>query len=194
MLGRFREKYQKIFIPIGKYFSILSFSPNLLTILSLMAALGAMFWFKEKNLILGIFFIVMVGFFDIADGSTARYTKNETRFGGVLDHVIDRYAEFFIITGIVLGGFISWFWGFAALFGMVMASYTRAKAESIGGIKNCTIGIAERQEKIILIILGSGAQFYFENALVYAIILVTIISHITVIQRLLYAKKMIEYS
>lgn len=191
MLGRYREKYQKIFFPFGKYFAILSISPNTLTILSLLSSLVAMVWFKENDLILGIFSILMVGFFDIMDGTTARYMENETRFGGVLDHVIDRYAEFFIIIGIVLGGYISWFWGFAAMFGMVMASYTRAKAEFIGGIKDCTVGIAERQEKMILIILGSSAQFYFEKALVYTIIFVAIISHITVIQRLLFAKKMI---
>jgi CDP-diacylglycerol--glycerol-3-phosphate 3-phosphatidyltransferase/archaetidylinositol phosphate synthase len=189
MLGTYREKYQKILLPFGKIFAVLSISPNTLTILSLIASAGAMVGYMENNLLLGVFFILVTGFFDIADGTTARYTKTESRFGTVLDHVVDRYAEFFIITGIVLGGYVSWLWGFAALFGMIMASFTRAKAESVGGMASCTVGIAERQEKLILVIIGSLAQVYYDNALLIAIVVVAVVSHITVVQRLLYAKK-----
>ncbi|MCX9015135.1 MAG: CDP-alcohol phosphatidyltransferase family protein [Candidatus Methanoperedens sp.] len=189
MLGKYREKYQKILLPFGKIFAVLSISPNTLTILSLIASAGAMVGYMENNLLLGVFFILVTGFFDIADGTTARYTKTESRFGTVLDHVVDRYAEFFIITGIVLGGYVSWLWGFAALFGMIMASFTRAKAESVGGMASCTVGIAERQEKLILVIIGSLAQVYYDNALLVAIVVVAVVSHITVVQRLLYAKK-----
>jgi len=190
MLGRFREKYQRLFLPLGKIFAMLSLSPNMLTLLSLLSSIASMLEFKDRNLLAGVFFILLTGMFNMADGTTARYLKNQTRFGGVLDHVTDRYAEFFIITGIVYGGYVSWFWGFFALFGMVMASYTRAKAESIGRLKSCTVGIAERQEKLILIIIGALAQPYYENALLYVIITVALISHVTVIQRLLFVKKM----
>ena len=189
MLGKFRNNYQKVLLPFGKIFAVLSISPNTLTILSLIASVGAMIGYMENNLLLGVFFILVTGFFDIADGTTARYTNNESRFGSVLDHVVDRYAEFFIIAGIVLGEYVSWEWGFAALFGMIMASFTRAKAESVGGMASCTVGFAERQEKLILVIIGSLAQIYYENALLYAIVIVAVLSHITVIQRLLYAKK-----
>lgn len=189
MLGKFRNNYQKVLLPFGKFFAVLSISPNTLTILSLIASVGAMIGYMEKSLLLGVFFIFVTGFFDIADGTTARYTKTESRFGSVLDHVVDRYAEFFIIAGIVLGGYVSWIWGFAALFGMIMASFTRAKAESVGGMESCTVGFAERQEKLILVIIGSLAEIYYDNALLYAIVIVAVFSHITVIQRLLYAKK-----
>jgi len=192
MLGRFRERYQRILLPIGKIFAILSITPNMLTLLSLLSSIAALFKFKENNILAGVFFILMTGLFDIADGTTARYLKSETRFGSVLDHVTDRYAEFFIIVGIVSGGYVSWFWGFFALFGMIMASYTRAKAESTGGLKSCTVGIAERQEKFILIIIGALGELYYENALLYMIIFVAIISHITVIQRLLFTRRMID--
>ena len=189
MLGKYRNNYQKILLPFGKFFAVLSISPNTLTILSLIASVGAMVGYMNGNLLLGVFFILVTGFFDIADGTTARYTKTESRFGSVLDHVVDRYAEFFIIAGIVLGEYVSWEWGFAALFGMIMASFTRAKAESVGGMESCTVGFAERQEKLILVIIGSLVEIYYDNALLYAIIIVAVLSHITVVQRLLYAKK-----
>jgi len=71
----------------------------------------------------------------------------------------------------------------------LMASFTRAKAESVGGLKSCTVGIAERQEKLIIIIAGSLLTLYFTQALLYAIIVVGIISHFTVAQRLEYTWK-----
>jgi CDP-diacylglycerol--glycerol-3-phosphate 3-phosphatidyltransferase/archaetidylinositol phosphate synthase len=112
--------------------------------------------------------------------------------------------------------FIPWFWGFFTLFGMIMASFARAKAESVGGMENCAVGIAERQEKLILTIAGillialptsniwidfllflpsSIIQFFvfldITNILTFCIVVVGILSHITVAQRLLYARKVI---
>jgi phosphatidylglycerophosphate synthase len=72
---------------------------------------------------------------------------------------------------------------------MVMASYVRAKAESAAGITDCTVGIAGRAEKLILMFLG----FIFLGVNLpklaeYAFILIGIISHITAVQRLLYTR------
>jgi len=70
------------------------------------------------------------------------------------------------------------------LFGMVMASYARARAESAGGLDSCRVGIAERQEKIILLVIGSFLQPFFSLAVALAVLVVGILSHITVVQRL----------
>ena len=111
--------------------------------------------------------------------------------------------------------FIPWFWGFFTLFGMIMASFSRAKAESVGGMKSCTVGIAERQEKLILQIAGilllalpttniwmdalAVVPFLLNifvalditNILTLCIVIVGVLSHITVAQRLMYARKVI---
>lgn len=126
------------------------------------------------------------GFVDMLDGAVARATRSATRFGAVYDHVLDRYAEFAILVGIGLGGFVDWIWVVFALFGMIMASFVRAKAESVGGLKNCTVGVAERQEKLILLLVGSILQPFFSAALPICVLIVGLLSHITVIQRLRY--------
>jgi phosphatidylglycerophosphate synthase len=72
---------------------------------------------------------------------------------------------------------------------MVMASFTRAKAESVGGLKQCTVGIAERQEKLIILLIGSFLQPFVTGALMVAVIVVGVLSHITVVQRLHYTFK-----
>ena len=71
-----------------------------------------------------------------------------------------------------------------------MASYVRAKAESTGLVKSCTVGLAGRQEKLILMMLGLIC--FLLNYLVAGqifIFLAGVISHVTAVQRLLFARK-----
>jgi phosphatidylglycerophosphate synthase len=100
--------------------------------------------------------------------------------------VLDRYAEFFVIFGMVYSGYVAWTVGIFSLIGMLMASFTRAKAESVGGLKSCTVGVAERQEKLLLLIGGSLITPFYQPILEYVVLLVGVLSHITVLQRLHY--------
>ncbi len=192
MLGRFRKGYEEKTLGLGRFFASLGLTPNALTILSLIASIFSFYFFYEKNLLMGFIFILVMALFDMLDGAVARATGKITKFGGVLDHVIDRYAEFFIILGLILGDYLNWLIGFFALFGMLMASYVRGKAESIGGLKSCTVGIAERQEKLILIMAGVIFFNYNENFLNLLVLIVGVLSHITVAQRLDFARKNIK--
>lgn len=189
MLGKLREKYEKFMEPIGKLLSSLGLSPNALTILSVILAClsGTLFYLRRP--ILGVIGILVTGILDMLDGAIARAIGKTTRFGGVLDHVLDRYAEFAIITGMALGGYLTPLLALYAIFGMVMASYVRAKAESIGGLKSCTVGIMERQEKLILLMLGGVLVSWFRDALNVVAIIVGTLSHVTAFQRLLYTYK-----
>lgn len=186
MFGRLREKYQKIMAPVGAALAETGISPNTITVLSLLVAIVSSYAYAIKILVGGVLLMVLSAALDMLDGAVARATGRMTRFGATLDHVLDRYAEFFIVFGMILGGYIGWIPGFFALFGMLMASFTRAKAESVGGLKSCTVGVAERQEKLLLLILGSILVTVFSEALNYAVILIGVLSHITVIQRLHY--------
>ena len=186
MLGKLRERYQKAIVPVGKALAKIGFSPNTMTVASLLVAITSAYVYTLKRPVEAALLIVLTGIIDMFDGAIARTIGRVTRFGATFDHVIDRYAEFFIVLGIAYAGYTPWAHGFFTLFGMLMASFTRAKAESVGGLKSCTIGIAERQEKLLLLIGGSLLSPFFPEALDYAVILVGILSHITVAQRLHY--------
>ena len=188
VLGRLRERYQKAMVPVGRALSKTGLSPNALTLIATFISFLSGVAFYMRLLYLGVLLILVTGFFDMLDGAVARATGKATRFGAVLDHVLDRYAEYFILVGIVMGGFVDWFWGVFALFGMIMASFTRAKAESVGGLASCTVGIAERQEKLILIIAGSIVEVWIHGALTVCVIIVGVLSQITVVQRLSYTR------
>ena len=65
-----------------------------------------------------------------------------------------------ILAGITMSGAAHPGWGLFALFGMLIASYTRAAAESIGKIENCAVGIMGRSEKFVLIMVGSVIEHF----------------------------------
>lgn len=187
MLGKLREKYQKAMYPVGKTAGRLGLSPNLTSLLSVVVAGLAGLFFFSHNLVWGTIFIALSGALDMIDGAVARATGKASRFGTVLDHVLDRYAEFLMMLGIIGGGYVGWYWGLFSLFGMAMASYTRAKAESVG-VERCEVGLAERQEKLIILMMGAIGSVFYQGALELASIIVGLLSHITVVQRLTYAR------
>ncbi len=189
LLGALRGKYQRAMRPIGKRLGKLGVRPNEITTLSLLVSFFAAAFYFLKSPLLGGLGLLAASFIDMLDGAVARVTRSETRFGAVYDHVLDRYAEFAVLFGIGIGGLVDWVWVVLGLFGMVMASYARAKAESVGGLESCTVGVAERQEKIILLLIGSFLQPMFSVALTLSVIAVALLSHITVVQRLHYTFK-----
>jgi phosphatidylglycerophosphate synthase len=172
--------------PLGSRLGALGVKPNTITTVSLLVSCLAAVAYSYKLPVIGALGILGSGFVDMLDGAVARATHSSTRFGAVYDHVLDRYAEFAILLGIGLGGFVDWIWIVFALFGMVMASFVRAKAESVGGLKSCTVGIAERQEKLILLLIGSVLQPLVSLALPICVFIVGVLSHVTAIQRLHY--------
>jgi len=174
-------------LPLGKAVGSFGVSPNVLSILAALVSVAAAWLYADGAAIPGALVLLASAFLDMLDGSVARATGKASRFGAVLDHVLDRYVEYILVIGIVAGGFADWFWGTFALIGMLLASYARAAAESVGGLKSCTVGIAERQEKLLIILVGSTLVALWTSALQYAVILVGLLSHITVGQRLLYA-------
>ena len=186
MLGRLRERYQKAIAPVGVALVKTGISPNAMTLLSLLIAVLSGLVYAIREPIAGASLVVFASVLDMFDGAIARAMNGGTRFGATFDHVVDRYAEFFIVFGIIYGKYCDWTVGSFTLFGMLMASFTRAKAESVGGLRSCTVGIAERQEKLLLFIVGSILTPFFIDTLYYATLLVGVLSHITVVQRLRY--------
>ncbi|MBU0985092.1 MAG: CDP-alcohol phosphatidyltransferase family protein [candidate division Zixibacteria bacterium] len=195
---RKRQWYEESSLFLGKVCLKMGLRPNFITFVSLGCSIVSGIFFWRQQMIWGVVWMILTSFTDMLDGSTARAGKIGTVFGGIFDHVSDRYGEFFILAGITLSGAVHPGWGLFALFGMLIASYTRAAAESMGKIKNCAVGIMGRLEKFILIIAGSITEHFLPVGtwprggwLELALIVVGVISTITAIQRLVYAKKVL---
>ena len=193
-----RQFYEESSLVLGKFCYKIGLRPNFITAVSLLSAVASGIFFWRDQMLWGVFWMLMASLFDMLDGSTARAGNVGTVFGGILDHVSDRYGEFFILAGITLSGAVHPGWGIFALFGMIIASYTRAAAESMGKIENCAVGIMGRLEKFILIIAGSITEHFLPEGnwpqggwLELALIIVGLTSYITSIQRLHYTHKVL---
>lgn len=193
ILARFRSRYEQFTLPLGRFCLALGLTPNSLSLLSL--AFGALAGYAVAR---GAFWaaigvIGLVALTDVADGATARAGKTASPFGMVLDHTIDRYVEAMVVLGMIWSGVVDGRWALFTLFGMVMASYVRARAESTGLVESANVGLAGRQEKIGLLLLGLLLQPIFPayRVLEWATIAVGVISHITAVQRLAYTQQVI---
>lgn len=145
--------------------------PDHISILGLLISLLAGFAFAFYPLAGGLLTLV-TGLLDTLDGSLARSTGQSRKFGAFLDSVLDRYTELMIYIGV-------WFYFYRQgsvspafyltflliLFGSLMVSYTRARAEGLG--ERCMGGVFQRGERIILIALA-GIFNPFVNRLIDA--------------------------
>ena len=165
-------------------FAALHVSPNILTLIGFVinifaAVLLAMGMFTLAGLV-----VLFASIFDMVDGEVARRTGRVTKFGAFFDSVIDRYSDMVLLLGLVL-----WyakldriFYAFLvvmSLIGMIMTSYTRARAESL--ISACKVGFLERPERIVLLIIGC-----LSNRMGAAMWVMAALSNWTVIARICY--------
>jgi phosphatidylglycerophosphate synthase len=195
---RKRQIYEESSLFLGRACLKLGLTPNFITAVSFICAIVSGICFWRDQMIWGVVWMLATSFTDMLDGSTARAGNLGTVFGGILDHVSDRYGEFFILAGITLSGAVHPGWGLSALFGMLIASYTRAAAESMGKIENCAVGIMGRLEKFLLIMAGAVVEHFFPVGtwprggwLELALIIVAVTSVITAVQRLVYTRKVL---
>lgn len=192
MFSELKDTIRSSILPLVKWIPL---SPNSLTIIGLLISIWAAVVFATGNMIAGALLILFSGFFDMIDGAVARAKNRMSVFGAVLDSVCDRYADAIVFAGIIYGSVTGtivqpslfsvpmWFWVIFAIIGSYMVSYVRSRAES-AGVSSMNIGIAERPERMIILVLGSLSGYLVES-----IVLIVILTHITMVQRLLYAKK-----
>ncbi len=122
--------------------------------------------------------------FDMLDGRVARLRGRETKFGAYLDSTMDRYSDMLLYMGLLIlyarldrTGLMVLVW--VAAFGGFMTSYARARAESL--IPHCPVGLMERPERVVLIIVGAML-----NRMVAVLWIVAVLSNVTAIQRIVY--------
>ena len=187
---KLRPKTNKITGEIGKKIDI---NPNIVTIIGLLISLFSGVLYASGNLGAGALFIIISGFCDVIDGAIARSQNRRTRFGGFLDSVCDRFADAAILIGIIYSGFVDPVLGALAIHASLTVSYVRSRAESEG--LQCTVGIAERAERLLIITIGSIISAIAGGShliMILTVAILTILSYITVFQRIHYVWTALE--
>jgi CDP-diacylglycerol--glycerol-3-phosphate 3-phosphatidyltransferase len=163
MLNALRPAVTKVLIPIGRALARRGISANAITAAGALgtsaAALGLypIGWLWWGSVIITVFVLL-----DLLDGVLARMTgSDQSKWGAFLDSTLDRLGDAAIFSGlilyfilkddpdIVLAG--------VALFCLVagaLVSYAKARAEGLGMTAN--VGIAERGERLLVILVAAG--------------------------------------
>lgn len=193
MLTKLKQKVQQMLTIEARAAHSIGLTPNRISGLGIILALSAALAYAEwrnwpYSLHAAVILLLLSGFCDALDGVVARLHQQTTAFGGFLDSLLDRYADAAVYVGIIMSGLCGLLWGLAALTGSLLVSYSRARAEATN-VKMESVGIAERAERIIILVIASIVAIYWQPTTVVgvAIILLAILSNLTVLQRSLYA-------
>lgn len=154
-----RKVASRVVDPIAKRLLALGLSPDAVTYVGAAATSVAALWFFPRGqFIPGVIIIAIFALSDLLDGTMARMSGRAGPWGNYLDSTLDRVAD-----GAVFGGVLIYFavhgetWPTAAawvcLVGGFTISYAKARAESVGATAN--VGIAERAERLIVILLAA---------------------------------------
>ena len=152
-------------------------SPDAITYISLLFAFIASLslLLSHFQLLFGVL-VFIAGILDGVDGSVARLTESSSASGAFTDSVIDKVAEMVILSGIAIAyqndsllGLSVPLWVLLSLFGWLMTSYTRARAQSLG-VKDLDIGIGARSERLLVLVIFSIAGFILWGLIVVAVI------------------------
>lgn len=147
-------------------FAALRVPPDLVTMLGLAASgLGVwLAWLGGRWVLLAVLLVVVSGLLDGLDGAVAVLTDRATRWGQVLDSLVDRCCDGLYLVALWLVGApagVCVAGGAAAL----LLEYARARAGAGGMSEVGVVTVAERPTRVVItaaFLLGAG--LYVEDA------------------------------
>jgi CDP-diacylglycerol--glycerol-3-phosphate 3-phosphatidyltransferase len=181
-----RKKFQKILITVSSFLLKVGLTPNLITLLGLLGNIGAALFISKGKFIIGGIIALAVGTFDAIDGTMARLSGEPSKFGCLLDSLIDRYSEMTLLLGILVyfssindnTGIIL---VYLALCGSFLVSYIRARAEGLG--VEVRKGILTRVERLLILVIS----LLFRQPLM-GVLIIALLGNFTALQRLWFVR------
>ena len=200
MTGASRERARRavsdyVELPVARFMERVGLTPNLVTLIGLLIAVGGaglvavgLWWAGGAVVLFG-------GVFDMFDGALARMTGRASKFGALLDSVVDRVSEavalfgvlaFYLISDNDVGAALA----YAAIIGSLMVSYMRARSEGLG--IECKVGVMTRPERVAAIGFGLIAAHWLP--IVMPVVLGTIgaLTAFTAVHRLIHTSRAIS--
>ena len=187
-----REKFSWLSESIGRIFGSVGLSANNYTAIALILVLVSAYSLFAGNFLCAALFFGMAAFFDIVDGSVARYRKEASKRGAYFDSVSDRYMEGIFAISLILISLPafylpSYFWAALYLFGSMMTTYARAVAAEKSISKNLRGGLLERSDRLILMFIGIVLAYFSAVYMTYMLVILAVLSNISALQRMLIA-------
>jgi archaetidylinositol phosphate synthase len=137
--------------------------PNTISVLALLIAAiaGVMLFFSDRwypLLIIAALTVLLSGFFDGLDGKVARLSGKASKKGDFVDHVLDRYADVFLIGAVAISSWCNPMIGVVAIVGVLLTSYMGTQAQAVGVGRHYG-GILGRADRMVLLIVMPVLQY-----------------------------------
>jgi CDP-diacylglycerol---glycerol-3-phosphate 3-phosphatidyltransferase len=180
--------------PVGGFIGRSGVTPNQITLLGVVVQAVVSYLIVADRLAEAGFVLIAAALLDTVDGAVAKARGLTSKFGAFLDSTMDRLSDALVFLP------IAWLylaeptaaradqqWVAAlALVTLVLSflvSYAKARAEGLGF--DCNVGLIERAERLIIMILA----LVFNDLLPAGLALLALASLITLVQRMVHVHK-----
>jgi len=192
--ARIRGIWDKGMKPVGSFVGRSGVTPNQITILGVGVQAVASYLIVIDRLVAAGFVLIAAALLDTVDGAVAKARGLTTKFGAFLDSTMDRLSDALVFLPIAwlylaepTAGRAGQQWVAAlALVTLVLSflvSYAKARAEGLG--YDCNVGLIERAERLIVMILA----LVFNALLPSALVVLAVASLVTLAQRIAHVYK-----
>lgn len=189
--------------PFVKLMALTGMTPNQITLLSFLFGIGAAVCYFYSAFLVGSILLIISGILDLTDGSVARINKKKSDFGAIVDWIVDKYVDGFVLLAVGLSGIpiISQFTDVShtvdiliagvAVIGSIMNTFIKPvtyaeigyTCKEDGKISDPLEGIGFFGRPETMIVLIAGGMFGF---IWLSIIIIAICTNLSAIQRLWY--------
>lgn len=184
-----------MFEPTARGLLRLGLTPDHVTMIgTTLVVVTALVAYPQGWLLPGTLVIAVFVFADSLDGTMARLSGGGSDWGAFLDSTLDRFSDAAIFAGLAMwfvaqGDTLGVALTLAALVLGQLVSYTRARAEGLGA--HAAVGVAERTERLIVVLLAAGLVGLGlpDEVLAAAMGLLALASAVTVLQRMLVVRR-----
>lgn len=191
--AQLRQVWDKFVRPVGRGLARSGVTPNQITYFGVAVQIAVAVLILQGRLLAAGLVGIVAAISDVLDGAVAKARGTPSRFGAFLDSTTDRLSDALYFVP------LAWLYGvapdiaerdepwvaavsLAALVFSFLVSYAKARAESLG--YECNVGIAERAERLIVLILA--LVFDIVPA---ALVILFVLAAITFMQRMVHVHK-----
>jgi len=188
-LDQYRSLADRLLAPWVRAAKAVGATPNAVSVAAFGLAVAAGVAFYAATPVAyaaGAAFVFLNGWLDLLDGALARELGTDSEAGDLLDHVLDRYADVVVVTGLA-AGVDQFALGLAAVTGVLLTSYLGTQAEAVG-LDRVYGGLLGRADRLALVgitgAVAAAAPTVAGYSPVTALLAVfAVVGHLTAVQR-----------
>lgn len=193
-----RELLKKIYEPLGLSLAYLNIPPNAITLLSIVAGVSAAYAFYTHHVLTGATLLVISGLLDLADGIVARHNDKATKFGAVLDWLADKFVDGLVLGAVAVAYANPWVAIVLITVNMLHTFIKPVAYAEIGFSQREKgkiwdplegVGFFGRPETHLTLIAFALLERFIDGALTVGVYLITILSTLSLLQRVYYLYK-----